>query len=498
MECSQNQYYYKGECHNCQQCGPGQELSEDCGYGSGVEAYCTSCNAKSYKEDWGHHSCRLCQSCRRVNRHQRVPCTSKSNAVCGECLPGFYSKTRIDGLRDLECMPCGPSSVNEHQCTRDRGEGVEEVWSTHDPPPETAAAATVICGTLLVGMIAVSVFLLLYCRHTSLRKMFQGCAGSKNGSHSEDNRAADTAGNTETVVLNLEKDVQLTSLCEGSAIVDPPSSLKSHLNVCTFSGFPTATSEPQASYPSSSSETQPLMRNSTCSSCSLGGVSQRSSSSASSECPADPSLSLYDEANLYCASDHQETCQHTPVECTELDLQDSIAADGSGASVAIEAPTRVPRDSTKNVSAEQLNSPSVHSMQRPDSCANDDQQFSSNGLRCSKTASNIQSLVKRSCVLMQGVHLGRLPRALVESLALKLDPVFPGVKNYQQVALEMGVPLEVLQSLRGFEHVFQYLSSCTLHTVPDLVNTFHHLQRFDTLLLLCEYATKGQLNTCSH
>ncbi|CDQ58766.1 unnamed protein product [Oncorhynchus mykiss] len=118
MDCSQTQYYLSGDCHPCLQCGPGQELSEDCGYGSGWSASCIPCSVKTYKEGWGYHNCKFCQSCKRINRHQKSLCTSKSNAICGECLPGFYSKTRMDGLQELECMPCGPSSTTEQQCSR--------------------------------------------------------------------------------------------------------------------------------------------------------------------------------------------------------------------------------------------------------------------------------------------------------------------------------------------------------------------------------------------
>ncbi|KAG5843555.1 hypothetical protein ANANG_G00152150 [Anguilla anguilla] len=496
MDCSVNQYYNKGECHLCQQCGPGQELSEDCGYGSGRDAYCTSCNAKSYKEEWGHHSCRLCQSCKWVNRHEKFPCTTKSNAVCGDCLPGFYSKTRIDGLHDLECMPCGLSSANEQQCIRSRGEGVQKVWSTQ-APPQGIAAAGIIGGALVAVAIAVSVLLFVYCRRTSLKKLFEACAVSKKCSPSEHYQATVTTGIGDTVILNLEKEVQVSSPCEGLTSVDSPTSLRTCLKAHAFPGSMVTTSELRPCYLSSFSETQPLMRCSTCSNCFLGWVSQRSSSSANSgEYLVEPSPVSFDEANLYCASEQKERHQHAPVECTELDIHSSFLPDGKAASVEIKASTEVAEDSTQNMSVEQLNSPSVCPLQNTNSCLNGNQQFCSS--RCSNTVSSLLSLMKKCCSLMQGVHLGRLPHALIESLALKLNPAFPGVKNYQQVALELGVPLEVLQNLRGFEHVFQYLSSCTLHTVPDLLNTFHHLQRFDALLLLCEYASMSQLTACSH
>ncbi|KAG7484250.1 hypothetical protein MATL_G00047440 [Megalops atlanticus] len=497
MDCSEKEYYYKGECHICQQCGPGQELSEECGYGSGAHAYCTSCNVRFYKEDWGHHNCKLCQSCKRVNRHELFPCTTRSNAVCGECLPGFYSKTRIDGLQDAECMPCVPSSGSERQCSRSRGVGVEKVWSSQAPPPQAAVAAA-ICGALVTVAVALSVLLFVYCRCTSFRKLFKGRDRSQSGSRSEYNQAI--TGNVETLILNLEKEVQVSVPCKGSAAEDSPASLRSCLKACAFPGPPVTASDHQPRYPSSLSETQPLMGSSTCSNCSLGCVSQKSSGSTNSrEYLMEPPRALFDEANLYCASDQQERRRHAPVECTELDFNSSIVVDGNVASAEITASKQATGGSAETLSEEQLTSPSAHPMQSNNSCLNRNQQCSCNNFRCSNMVPNVLSLLKRSCLLMQGVHLGMLPQAVVESLASKLDPAFPGVKNYQQVALELGVPPEVLQNLRGFNHVFQYLSTSTLHTVPDLLNTFHHLQRFDTLLLLCEYATtKSQVTVSSH
>lgn len=102
------------------------------------------------------------------------------------------------------------------------------------------------------------------------------------------------------------------------------------------------------------------------------------------------------------------------------------------------------------------------------------------------------------CIFCPGVRLGRLPQALVDSLALKLDPTFPGVQNYQHVALKMGISHELLKDLRRFEQVFRYLSSCTLLTVPELLHTFYLLQRPDTLLLLCEYALQRYVTGCTY
>ncbi|KAJ8779400.1 hypothetical protein J1605_012632 [Eschrichtius robustus] len=78
-------------------------LLKDCGYGEGGDAYCTACPPRRYKSSWGHHRCQTCITCAVINRIQKENCTATSNAVCGDCLPRFYQKTRIGGLQDQEC-----------------------------------------------------------------------------------------------------------------------------------------------------------------------------------------------------------------------------------------------------------------------------------------------------------------------------------------------------------------------------------------------------------
>ncbi|XP_069922473.1 tumor necrosis factor receptor superfamily member 27 isoform X12 [Oryctolagus cuniculus] len=118
MDCQENEYWDQwGRCVTCQQCGPGQELSKDCGYGEGGDAYCTACPPRRYKSSWGHHRCQSCINCAVINRVQKANCTPTSNAVCGDCLPRFYRKTRIGGLQDQECIPCTKQTpTSEVQC----------------------------------------------------------------------------------------------------------------------------------------------------------------------------------------------------------------------------------------------------------------------------------------------------------------------------------------------------------------------------------------------
>uniref|UniRef100_A0A8D2KZK0 Ectodysplasin A2 receptor n=1 Tax=Varanus komodoensis TaxID=61221 RepID=A0A8D2KZK0_VARKO len=119
MDCGESEYLdARGSCRPCQECGPGLELSKECGYGEGGSAQCAPCHPRRFKEAWGPHGCRPCLSCSLINRVPKSNCSATSDATCGECLPGFYSKTQIGGFQDLECIPCTkqtPSS--ELQCT---------------------------------------------------------------------------------------------------------------------------------------------------------------------------------------------------------------------------------------------------------------------------------------------------------------------------------------------------------------------------------------------
>ncbi|KAG8136875.1 hypothetical protein E2320_005425, partial [Naja naja] len=107
-ECREQEYRdHDGNCILCEQCGPGMELSKECGFGYGEDAQCMTCRPNRFKEDWGFQKCKQCLDCASVNRFQKSNCSAISNAVCGDCLPGFYRKTKLGGFQDMECIPCG-------------------------------------------------------------------------------------------------------------------------------------------------------------------------------------------------------------------------------------------------------------------------------------------------------------------------------------------------------------------------------------------------------
>ncbi|XP_010893744.2 tumor necrosis factor receptor superfamily member 27 [Esox lucius] len=322
MDCSENQYYLNGVCHPCLKCGPGKELSEDCGYGSGWSAYCIPCSVKTYKESRNSHNCKFCQSCKHINRHQKSPCTSKKNAVCGECLPGFYSKTRMDGLQDLECIPCGFFSTSEHECSRSRAIDVENV-SSPEAPAQNVAVTTISVALVTMAIILFTA-LFIYFRHSLLKKVFKGCLALQTKSQSDMECAASPL---KGVTLNLEKQGQDSGTCDNSSTADKLARLKSNVEVAVPPGsilhYPDFKTQGHSYLP----ETQPLVCNSACSNCSSGFVSWISTElpSMSSNMPfivetlVGPVDSVSSSAG-YCASEVLESL-HVPVECTELDLQ---------------------------------------------------------------------------------------------------------------------------------------------------------------------------------
>ncbi|XP_015206801.1 tumor necrosis factor receptor superfamily member 27 [Lepisosteus oculatus] len=497
MDCSEMEYFDNGKCILCLKCGPGEELSQECGFGSGGEAHCLKCKPRHYKDDWGHHDCKPCLSCKLLNRYQKANCTAGSNAVCGDCLPGYYRKIRIDGLHDMECMPCSHSSSSDPQCSSSSGIGVVKVWSSKTPPQD-AAIASVICAAFVTMVIALSLLCYVYRRRTFIRNLGQGCFGSQNIDQTEVGYSANTVENTRTPSPKTQDKDKAEGRSDSLATDDSPASLRSFVQAHTFPGTVVKHPVLKPQHVSSSSETQPLMRDSTCSNCSSGCQSQRSSSFRhSAEYPSEsaciqPVVTAV-PANQYCASDQHERHQHAPVECTELDFNSPAGLENSGLDAEIIGPAETSIRCMDNVSVEQNNVLFASCTQNIDSCAKANQQSCINN--CSNLDS-VQNIVKRSCDLMHGVRLWSLPKALVQSLSLKLDPSFPGVKNYRQVGLELGVPEEVINNIAGFENVFNYLSSCTLNTVPDLVKTLHYVQRFDALFMLCEYATQSQSGVC--
>ncbi|XP_066872434.1 tumor necrosis factor receptor superfamily member 19 isoform X2 [Kogia breviceps] len=147
--CGQQEFRNRsGNCVLCKQCGPGMELSKECGFGYGEDAQCVRCWPHRFKEDWGFQKCKPCLDCALLSRFQKANCSATRDAICGDCLPGFYRKTKLVGFQDMECVPCGdpPPPYKPHWSLRAQDlqyNGSE--LSCFDRPRLSAPAARACC-----------------------------------------------------------------------------------------------------------------------------------------------------------------------------------------------------------------------------------------------------------------------------------------------------------------------------------------------------------------
>ncbi|XP_055988790.1 tumor necrosis factor receptor superfamily member 19 [Sorex fumeus] len=169
VDCRQQEFRDRsGNCVLCKQCGPGMELSKECGFGYGEDAQCVTCRPHRFKEDWGFQKCKPCLDCALVSRFQKANCSATSDAVCGDCLPGFYRKTKLVGFQDLECVPCGdPPPPYEPHCTSKVN--LVKIPSTASSPRDTALAA-VICSALATVLLALLILCIIYCKRQFMEK----------------------------------------------------------------------------------------------------------------------------------------------------------------------------------------------------------------------------------------------------------------------------------------------------------------------------------------
>ncbi|XP_036436894.1 tumor necrosis factor receptor superfamily member 27 [Colossoma macropomum] len=412
MDCAEDEYYFHGECHRCQQCPPGQELKEECGYGVGVSAVCVQCEERWFKGEWGSHSCRMCQTCRHLNRQEITPCTRTHNAACGDCLPGFYSKRRLDGFQDLECLPCGPAPFRNAQC-RSEGDNVGNVWSSEAPPHNVAVMTTACVVAVTMVTVLFVIVVLMYKGFGLFRSMFKGCLSPPGLGHRD--LAASSVSDEHRVTQSA--DVEASELCESS----------------TCPGLVSMAITPNP-YPHhcTASESLPLQRSSICSDTS-GVVSQATGSPdipsglSWSFCFLNTSLFFTFADDLTSGGQHcaveQESAwgHHAPVECSELDF------------IHVSLPLDL------QASAHTQNQPpsTTHSIQHGEretgggGWGGGETRGEGNGERrscCgdaaarSVTLMSESQLMERGCASLQGMHLGSLPLWLVKSLALKAGP----------------------------------------------------------------------------
>uniref|UniRef100_A0A672YPA2 TNFR-Cys domain-containing protein n=1 Tax=Sphaeramia orbicularis TaxID=375764 RepID=A0A672YPA2_9TELE len=61
---------------------------QDCGFGDGGEGICIMCEQGTFSSDTSVAPCTRCTQCNLLNRLQKTGCSSTTDALCGQCLPG--------------------------------------------------------------------------------------------------------------------------------------------------------------------------------------------------------------------------------------------------------------------------------------------------------------------------------------------------------------------------------------------------------------------------
>ncbi|XP_053554999.1 tumor necrosis factor receptor superfamily member 27 isoform X2 [Bombina bombina] len=482
-DCHENEYEDEhGNCVPCKQCGPGQELSEECG--NEIEPYCVPCRPGRYKEDRGHHRCIRCLPCAIINRVLKANCTPTMNSVCGDCLPGFYSKTRIGGLQELECFPCtAHTPLTETQCHSRSGAG--QPSSTSPPPARDPVVLMVIVlvalALILVALVTLSFvccgrFFKSQCQRAFQRSQdFRGQHGSlAEGQEATQSPCEEQSipsccfGQSETCrqLQSPVEEVQAALDRDPSRAHTACNALQPSVELCTL---PPAPIKPQ--YTRSVSETQPLIRNSGCSDCFSGGSSPTT----------DPNSVTSEPLNMQarsCASEKQHW-SHAPVECTELDLQ-NLSADyfSSGSQPQFES------------TQESLKTTAPHTC----ICIDSGHSFPVEAETSRSTSRNptqltgvCEDLLTHLSNATLGLPISHIPDSLVISLGLQLDPSIPGLMDFRDVGAALGVPSQVMEDMNGFKALHSHLSSASSCTLFELVYTLQHLQRSDALSLISKH-----------
>ncbi|XP_034857813.1 tumor necrosis factor receptor superfamily member EDAR isoform X1 [Mirounga angustirostris] len=118
--CGENEYYNQttGLCHECPQCGPGEEPYLSCGYGTKDEDYgCVPCPAEKFSKG-GYQICRRHKDCEGFFRATVLtPGDMENDAECGPCLPGYYMlENRPRNIYGMVCYSCLLARPHTKEC----------------------------------------------------------------------------------------------------------------------------------------------------------------------------------------------------------------------------------------------------------------------------------------------------------------------------------------------------------------------------------------------
>ncbi|KAK6486053.1 tumor necrosis factor receptor superfamily member 19L-like isoform X1 [Huso huso] len=116
LHCGKQEYLNReGRCAPCLQCPPGQEPDRECGFGNGLGAVCIDCATGTFSESLDLGPCRPHTRCDNLKHYFLSSGTSTTDAVCGECLSGFYTTTNEPSFAS-ECLPCSSAPQGTAGC----------------------------------------------------------------------------------------------------------------------------------------------------------------------------------------------------------------------------------------------------------------------------------------------------------------------------------------------------------------------------------------------
>ncbi|XP_069391000.1 tumor necrosis factor receptor superfamily member 19L isoform X2 [Paralichthys olivaceus] len=95
-----------GEGCVCLQCPAGEEPSKACGQiqSPTEEVQCRLCPTGTFSDAFNSELCRPHASCEVLNRKVTAPGTVTSEAICGDCLPGFYFSASREVSTQTPCV----------------------------------------------------------------------------------------------------------------------------------------------------------------------------------------------------------------------------------------------------------------------------------------------------------------------------------------------------------------------------------------------------------
>lgn len=179
----------------CQQCPAGQQPSRACGQAEGpeVEVKCQACPAGTFSGSYDSELCRPHTSCPALNRQLLSPGTAEKEAVCGECLSGFYPAAKGESSSQNLCARLSPDPLVRvaRNAANSAPRAAANGTSTQGPEEKSTeyavfALVPIFCVMGLLGILICNI----------LKKKGYRCSADKEGGDEEAASPQKEAGNT--------------------------------------------------------------------------------------------------------------------------------------------------------------------------------------------------------------------------------------------------------------------------------------------------------------